>query len=485
MDYGYPKYAAALTPEVLAGCRDVAQRLLDEVGLEVAHDKFRAALEGREGVRIVGKRVHLARALTDRLFEAYITAQRKKLEAAAAAPTDPTWSISNDGFSIMVIDNETDHVREATRQDLRDSIRLVRSFGMGGSYPCTPQDVPPMMRALSCFKICWEEADNIRPFDYLDIRQTPFLYEMHEVMGKSMTIVVNIVDPMAVSPHDLEIFMRFYPLWKRQPSRVNFYSVCDYPMLGVTKPVTSTGALACYLSQSFGTSFLFSLFDPELSVLPRLSAGLPVDLRSMCWAWGSPRFHLYQFLNEQALPALCGLRPGRYAPVSAMMSTSSCAVDLRSGMEKMATALMGAMQGARHFSGAGNLAVDDLFSGIQLVADVEIFEYVKEVVESFSPHSDLLATEGLDEVLREVGLRTDEFYSHPDTAAKARHLLPVSVRRPSEKLRTWMTHSKNLKDRLRAECLERIRKQPPFTLAEDKRRALDQIYARAEKELSL
>ncbi len=68
------------------------------------------------------------------------------------------------------------------------------------------------MRALACFKICWEEADNIRPFDYLDIRQTPFLYEMHEVMEKPMTIVVNIVEPMAISPHDLEIFLRFYPM---------------------------------------------------------------------------------------------------------------------------------------------------------------------------------------------------------------------------------------------------------------------------------
>lgn len=484
MRYAYPEYNTPLTPETMSVCRDIAQRLLAEVGLDVAHDGFRAALAGHAGVRITGSRVHLERALTDRLFEAYIEAQKKTLEAARAAPPDPAWSLACDGFSIMVIDNETDQVREATCQDLRDSIRLVRSFGMGGSYPCTPQDVPPLMRALACFKICWEESDRIRPFDYLSIRQTPFLYEMHEVMEQPMAIVINIVDPMTISPHDLDVFMRFYPVWKRQPSRISFYSICDYPMLGVTKPVTSTGALACYLSQSFGTSFLFSLFDPELNVPPRLSAGLPVDLRTMCWAWGSPRSHLYHFLNAQALPALCGLRPDRYAPGSAAMSTSSCAVDVRSGMEKMATALVGAMQGARHFTGAGNLAVDDLFSGIQLVADVEIFEYVKEVVESFAPPPEILSTEGLYDLLRDVGLRTEELYSHPDTAAKARHLLPVSVRRPCEKLRTWMMNPRNMKDSLRSECLERIRRQPPFELADDKRRALDRIYARAERELA-
>jgi len=47
----------------------------------------------------------------------------------------------------------------------------------------------------------------------------------------------------------------------------------------------------------------------------------------------------------------------------------------------------------------------------------------------------------------------DAFYSHMDTAAKVRHLLPVSPRRPCEKLRSWMLHKKNIKDRIRDECL--------------------------------
>jgi hypothetical protein len=78
----------------------------------------------------------------------------------------------------------------------------------------------------------------------------------------------------------------------------------------------------------------------------------------------------------------------------------------------------------------------------------------------------------------------EEFYSHPDTAAKVRKLLPVSPRRPSEKLRSWMMHEKNMKDLIREECLERIRNQPPYVLAEDKRKELGKIYARAETELA-
>ena len=43
---------------------------------------------------------------------------------------------------------------------------------------------------------------------------------------------------------------------------------------------------------------------------------------------------------------------------------------------------------------------------------------------------------------------------------------------------------RNIKERIRDECLERIRNQPPFELAEDKRRELGRIYRRAEETLA-
>lgn len=485
MQYHYPEYNVDLTPELMGKCRDIAQRLLDEVGLTVRNPAFVKPLHGQPGVKIQGERVHLSRALTDRFMNEYIEQTRKSLiESAGKRGSNEEWTLRCNGFSIMVIDVETDEARPATCRDLSELIRLVRSFGLRGSYPCTPQDVPPLMRALACFKICWQESDNIRPFDYMDVRQTPYLLEMHRVMGKPFIINVNVPHAMTVSEHDIDIFLKYYPVWKRNHAEIAFYNVCDYPMLGVCKPITATGSLASYLSQSFGTYMLFKLFDPEVEMLPRLSAGYPVDLQTLCWAYGSPRRHLYDFLNARALPALCGLSPDEYAPSWGSLDTGSCAVDVRAGMEKTASALVSAMQGARHFTGAGNLAVDDLFSGVQLVIDVEVFEYVKETVQSFSPHPDLVTLDGVYEVLHDVATGADEFFSHPDTASKVRHLLPASRRRPAEKLRAWMTHRQNLKERAREECLERIRKQEPYQLAAKKSSELDAIYARAERELA-
>jgi len=477
--YGYPKYTVELTREKMLFCRDIAQKLLEEIGLKVCHEKFRNAISKHDGVRIDDDRVYLSRQLTDIYFEEYIVRKRAELISMPASE-DKSWSLSCGGFSIAVLDIETDEARPATTQDLRDLIRLCNSLDISGNYPCTPQDLPPLMRTLSCFKICWEESDKIRPFDYLDSRQVPFLYEMHRVMGKPMSINVNICEPFTISEHDIDIVLDWYPKWKEDKSTISWYSVCDYPMLGITKPITSSGSITSYLSQSFGTYILFKLFDQELEILPRLSAGMPVDLQTMCWAWGSPRQHLYDFMNYNLLPLLCGLDVDRYNP-GGFITTSSCAVDSRAGMEKMATMLIAAMQGAREFGGAGNLAVDDLFSGIQLALDKEIFEYVKESIEAFSPHEDIMSIDGIYEVMRDVALGGDEFYSHMDTATKVRNILSVSKRRPSEKLRSWMMHKKNLNDRLREECLERIRTQKPFVLAKEKKRELDKIYKTAEK----
>ena len=340
-----------------------------------------------------------------------------------------------------------------------------------------------MMRSLATFRICWEQSEVIRPFDYLDVRQTPFLYEMHRVMGKPFIININIPHCMSVSEHDIDIFMRYYPIWSEHRDHISWYSICDYPMIGINRPISATGSVALYLAQSFGTHVLFQLFDPDIRMAPRLSAGMPVDLQSMAWAWGHSRMHLYQFLNDRALPALCGIQASEYRAGHGFMCSGSCAVDARAGIEKTATALVAAMQGARHFGGAGNLAVDDLFSGVQLVLDVEIFQYVKDLIDAFDPHPDLMDTEGLYELIRDVAEGRDEFFSHIDTAAKVRNLLPVSKRRPHEKLRAWMIHEKGIKDRIRDECLERIASQPPFELDPNRRAELQRIYDAAERQL--
>lgn len=483
--YSYPSYSLEITPELIDQCCEIGVRLASDVGLIVRHPGFLGHIRGKPGIRIEGERVHIEASLLRRNIEEYRERVRCKIEARgqwSEEMRDRPWEIACGGFSMYVIDAETDEVRPASRQDLRDMIHLAGSLGIGGSYPVMPQDVPPLMRALACFKICFETSDSIQPYDYQDVRQTPFIYEMHRVVGKPFDITLCVPRTMMIDEKDLEIFLRFYPSWKE--NRDIHFVILDYPMLGITKPITLTGSISLYVAELFSISTLFNLFDPELELPIDIGGGLATDMRNACWAWGSPRQHLMKFLNSQITEGFARIRRDFYVHPGTLLETSSSACDEQAALEKTAVALIAALQGARRFTGAGNLCVDDLFSAVQLIIDREIVDYVQQVVESFTPPKEILGMEGVYELLRDVSLGNDQFLSHPDTVAKHKSIMPPPHLLRREKLASWRSHRKVLKDWAREECLARIKENGQrFHLDEGKQKSLEEIYRRAETAL--
>ena len=485
MKYAYPEYGIDFTREMLQQCCDVAVRLVAEEGLLVRHEKFLDAVRGKPGVTVDGQRVRFDRPHVENALERAIEKTRRSRQERA--PRDPhnqdrEWVVETGSFSIAFLDPVTNEVRDATCEDLRACIRLVNAYGLGGYYPCVPQDVPPLMRVLSVFKICWENSDKIRPWDYSDIRQVPFLYEMHRVMGKPFPINICVTQPLAVDEYTLDYFLSMYDTWRKNGDV--FITVGDYPMLGISKPVTSTGCFTMTLADFLAVHMLFKAFDPEIEVGVSGNAGQPTDLRAACWAWGSPRGHLYRYLNDRLWAVLCGADDGVYLPGVAHFESSSSATDQQAALEKMAIGLEAAFHGVRFFRGAGSLCVDDLYSPTQFVIDLEIFRYIRETVEAFNGHPDILALDGLYEVCRDCVRGDDEFISHPDTVARFRNIVPSFGMIRREKLRAWLAHREILADRARDEAIERMDRPNDFHLPDDKQKELDRIYARAEKDLA-
>ncbi len=480
LNYAYPTYKMDITSEILDECCDIAVRLLKEVGMEVGHERFLDTIKRRSGIKIEGKKVRFEEALVRKNLERCI-AESKEVLKQKEEGRDNKWRLMSNGYSMCVIDIETDEIRPATCQDLRDLIKLKDSFGIVGSYPVMPQDLPPLMRAIACFKICCEASDKTRPYDYQNIKQTRYIYEMCKVMGKSFEIVLNISRTMAIDRNDMDVFFDFYPDWKKGGDIS--LTANSYPMLGINKPITATGCIALHMAEMLGVQVLFNLFDPEIKLAFKVRAGYPTDMRHTCWAFGSPKAHLYAYLNSRIFPNLCKCDNGNYTPDTVRLETSSSAVDEQAALEKIGVAMVAALQGCKSFSYAGNLCVDDLFSGVQFVIDVEIFNYIKETIESFDPHPDIFSMDGLYEMLRDVSIGKEQFLSHPDTAAKLRNILPSSERIHREKLSSWFEHRKTLKDRAREECIERIKNFPEYHLPEDKQKELDAIYKRANADL--
>jgi trimethylamine:corrinoid methyltransferase-like protein len=243
------------------------------------------------------------------------------------------------------------------------------------------------------------------------------------------------------------------------------------------------GVFAMMLAERLAMTIVFNLFDPELEVPIGAYGGQPTDLRHACWAWGSPRRHVFRYLNSRFAPILCGYDPKIYDVEAVLLETASACLDEQAAAEKMATGLLGALQGARTFGYAGVLCVDDVYSGTQFVMDVEMVNYIREIVESFNPPPDIINMEGLYEECRDVSLGNDTFISHMNTVRRFRNILPSSDLLMREKLRSWMVHRKLFKDRARQVALERIRTFEPYHLPTEKQRELDRIYAKAEADL--
>lgn len=479
----YPQYSIEVPHDIIEQSVAIARRLLTEVGMQVANDRFLENINHHRAITVNSGRVCFDAGVVREYTDKFIAAQTEELvrsyeKQVLAKP----WQVRTDGFSMMIIDLETDQLREATSDDLRNMIKLVNSFGIEGSYMVMPQDVPPIMGALNCFKICFEASDNIRPYDYQQPQQLPFLYDMHQVVEKPMDIVITIPSAMCIDHKDIDIFLEYYPVWKKHKN-IKF-RVLNYPMTAITKPLGVCRCAAMCLAETLGTHILFNLFDSEIELGISMHGGLVTDLRNACWAFGSPRAHLFRYLNSLIIPALCKCLPAEYTiNDSVHLETSSPAIDEQAAMEKMGCGLMAAMQGARQFRYAGTLCVDDVYSATQFVIDLEIVEYIRETIDAFNPHPDIVDIDGLFDECRDVALGKDTFISSENTAGKFKNIIPSPELIVRQKLRSWLGHKKLIKDRAKEKAIESIRSYEPFTLPEDKHKALEKIYEKAVKTL--
>lgn len=482
LEYAYPTYQISLPDDMMRQSIRIVPRLLDEVGFHVGNDRFLKHVEGHPSLRVQRGRVFFDKSLSEEYIERFIVKRKAVFDGHTATAEPTAWTVTTAGYSMMIIDTENERLREATCQDLRDMISLANASGISGNYMIMPQDVAPLMRTIACFRICYESSDTIMPYDYQQPEQLPFLYDMHEVMDKKMDITITIPSPFCVDAKDLDVFLEYYPKWKRNKN-IGF-SVLDYPMVGITKPITVPGCATVCFAETLAIHMLFNAFDREIELSISALGGHPTDMRNVCWAFGSPRNHLFRYLNEMILPNLCGRKPNRYICPGVRLETASPAIDEQAAMEKMATGLLAAMQGARSFGYAGVLCVDDVYSATQFIIDLEIVEYIREAIEAFNPHPDIINTDGLYEECKQAATGDDTFISSNNTAERFRHILPSSDLMVREKVRSWLGHRKLLKDRAREIALDRIRNADPFHLPDHKQKELNRIYERAEAALS-
>ena len=443
-----------------------AAALAESVGLLVQHEGLLNRLANQEGVRIEAGRVFFR---SDRIEAALRSMQFPPL------PHPDRFTIISGAYILSVLDLDTGQVRKATHRHLVELLKLGQQLGLSGSPPVRPLDLPEPLQEIAMYKAAWEYSDQ-RPEPLFDttpmstVQTAEVIYEMAQAIGKPFSVGMYLISPFICPPEGLNIIAAFLdrqvPLW-----------VGTMPVAGLTAPIFMLGAHVQALAELMaGITLLRALAGSQVPVywtpIDSVRAH-PFDMRNATFVYSSPEDILGTLLQAQINE--------RYGVplVAKSLLTTARQPDEQAAAEKSTHTLLAALAGARIFTNAGFLAVDDYISAAQIVVDHEIVQHVWQVLQGL-PIDDQALAAG---VISEVALGDRNFLEHETTLQNYRQ----SSWDPSLFTRIGLKVAERRKTPSLEERARQIARQhiaaADYVLGEADRNILQRLYQQAENKL--
>ncbi len=358
-----------LTDEQAERIHGLAKQILAETGMEVLDPAYRERLE-RAGLRSKGERVTFDPAVVDAFVEEFRRSQGQA--PAGGQPDDRRLTLSVSSYSLFVHDLESGAVVPYTSESLIEMTKLVDTLageGVTGSPPGIPTEVHPHLQPLAQYRIAaLYSRQGASPVDPTSAKTARYLFEMADVMGAPIDgLPVYIPTPLRLGGESLDVVMSCL-------DRLEHIWVSSMPSTGTSAPVHPFGALALAAAEVIGGAIAVHLLSGKPT---GFGIGIfPADLREGSMVFGSPENMLYQMLSADF---------NRYYAAHSWMGPDNIHVmaklpDCQSAAEKAAIMALGASLGTRHFSCAGTLSLDEIFSAEQLLVDVEIRDWVQKSI---------------------------------------------------------------------------------------------------------
>ena len=364
-------------------------------------------------------------------------------------------------------DVEADCVVPYTTDRLIEMCKLVDSLaddGIYGAPPGIPADEPPDLQPVAQYRVAALYArQGATPVDPTSARTVNYLLDMAEVMGRPIHgLPVYMPTPLRLGGESLDVVLACL-------ERLSHVAVSSMPSTGASAPIHPFGALALAAAELMGGM-----------VAVRLLTGKPVtfavnifpfDLRATAMVFGSPENMLFQMLCRD----LNRFYGWDWDPAPDNVHVMAKLPDTQSAAEKASIMALGAFLGARHFSCAGTLSLDEIFSPVQLLVDCEIRDWVQRAIQGV-----WLGEEAVDDWLAEVRAGVERGFMGLDSTLDhyRRHVwYPRHFQRGA--IGPWLAAGQPcLSDRLRDEVRRRIAAHD-FELDADRRREIERIYQAA------
>jgi trimethylamine:corrinoid methyltransferase-like protein len=458
---------ALIGSDQAARVHELAKQVLSEIGMEVRDPAYRARLV-QAGLKESGERIFFEPAMVD----VYVDEVRHRLAAerpAAPRVDDGRLTLSVSSYSLFVHDLESGQVVPYTTERLVEMTKLIDSLadeGVFGAPPGIPVDISPDLQPLAQYRIAaFHARQGATPVDPTSVKTAPYLFEMADVMGSPVTsLPVYIPTPLRLGGESLEVVMG-------NLERLDNIGISSMPAAGMSAPIHPFGALALAAAEVIGGM-----------IAVRILTGKPVDfyvnifpsdLREGSMVFGSPENMLYQMLSVD-MNRFYGHHPADGPDNIHVMAKLP---DSQSAAEKSAIMALGASMGVRHFSCAGTLSLDEIFSAEQLLADCETRNWVQRALQGV-----WMGEEAVEDWLGEIraGMQGGFLALDSTLGTYQRHVwYPKWFQRAA--IGSWMEHGQpRLGERLRAEVRRRIAAHN-FELDAYRRQEIERIYERASR----
>ena len=429
--------------------------LLAKKGLLVENKTVLKKLEGIEGISFVNGRVCFTEVYTD----AFV----KRFQAGKEYTAPKKFTASCLGHANHIVD-WNDCVRPITEADNNDMARLIDAmadWGITGSAPGIPQDVPMPLQGISQFV---SSAKNSRGAPqwagYKSIGTDLLLKQCMDIMGLQNALGIHLISPLKMTGNEvdctLEMFMRFPEL---------SVAVGDMPIIGLSTPATIVSGFTVAVAEVLGGGMVFDVLGAkELSMSVNL---YPFDMKYMSFIYGTPTNIAINRIEIEINKTIF-----KTQIVSKCLNTMSQLPNQQAASQKAMYAGIMAEYGKRNFTGAGGLSMDEVFSPVQLMVDREILDALRMVYgmdDTVFDDEHLL----LDVILENTD---DDYISEYSTVEHYRENQWNSRLFPSYQLQQWISAGKPDVHRNAKEQAQKLIRENPFELDRDKARALDEIY---------
>jgi trimethylamine--corrinoid protein Co-methyltransferase len=467
-----------LSEDALERIEDTALRLLAEVGITLEHARATEMLHGL-GCRVERGRVFIPRDAVDWALD-HLTAHRDFHErdgTQAFSLGDGQVRFHSGGGLPFILDLDSGQRRRPTLADIADATRLLDALpNVDVIIPLYgAQDVAPELLTVASTDVMLRHTRKpvwAAPLDRPE--DVSYVVEMGAACCGGM-------DAFLERPTMVLTCSPVSPLAFTQEGTATIIAIAESgapllplpaPTLGATGPVTMAGTLAQQHAETLATYVIAAAARPGLPVMycSRISA---IDPRTAVSIWGGPDIGLSGACAGQLAQRL-GLTSDTYG-----LTSSSGFLDPQFGYERLSNALVPALAGVDILSGVGSTGNVMVAGPAIAVLDDEMASLVKQIVAGCQVNETTLAYEVMADVIPRDGVFLGERHTVKQMRQGALWMPGISSRE---------TGSGETMDgvvaRARARAREILRSHQPEPLPEDTSRHLDEILARARRNLT-